>query len=88
MILLGGLFGLVLVGGFWIEPHLKHLHGRRYAPNLPVVEQAAAARAYHFWHAGILALNLALIGGLVVYVWRVANPSDAPRFISSVKFRG
>lgn len=86
--LLSGLLLLVLAGGLWIEPHLESLHVRHYTPNAPAVERAAAARSFRFWHAGFEVFNVALIAGLVVYVWRVANPTDAPRFISSVKFRG
>jgi hypothetical protein len=87
-ILLGGLLALVLIGGVWIEPQLNRLHSRRYAANAAPVEQAAAARAYRFWQAGLAAINVLMMAGLVFYVWRIANPSDAPRFISSVKFRG
>ena len=88
MTLLGGLLALVLIGGVWIEPHLKHLHAERYAPNAQPLQQAAAAQSFRLWRAGGLALNVFMIVGLVVYVWRIANPSDAPRFISSIKFRG
>lgn len=88
MALLAGLFGLVLVGGVWLEPHLKTLHARRHAPNVQPVEREAAARSFRLWQTGLLVLNVAMIAGLVVYVWRVAHPSDAPRFISSMKFRG
>lgn len=88
VVLIGGLLALVLIGGLGIEPHLEILHARRYAPNASAVERTAAARSCGYWQAGFQLLNLAMIAGLVVYVWRVANPSDAPRFISSVKFRG
>jgi len=88
MMLVGALLALVLIGGLWVEPHLEKLHDRRYAPNVQPVERETAARSYRLWHIGLLALDMSMIAGLVVYVWRVAHPSDAPRFISSVKFRG
>ena len=88
MVLLGGLLALVLAGGGWIAPRLKQLHARHHAPGTPPVEHEAAAQSFRLWHAGLQILNGVMIAGLVVYVWRVANPSDAPRFISSVKFRG
>jgi hypothetical protein len=88
MFLLGGLLAVVLICGLWIEPHLETLHNRRYAPGIQTVERAAAARSLRFWQAGFVVLNSLMMAGLVVYVWRVANPSDAPRFISSIKFRG
>lgn len=88
LVLVGGLLTLVLLGGSLIGPRLESLHSRHHATNAPPAERAAAASAYRLWHAGLQVLNALMIAGLVVYVWRVANPSDAPRFISSVKFRG
>ena len=84
--LLAGLLALVGLG-FWVEPRLKQLHTTRYAANTPPAQRDAAAKSFRLWHAGSRALNLVMLAGLVVYVWRVANPPDAPRFISSVKFR-
>ena len=86
--LLGGLLVLTLVGGFWVEPHLARLHVQRFSPNASLIEQQAAAKNWRIWHAGFELLNVGMIAGLVVYTWRLANPSDAPRFISSIKFRG
>jgi hypothetical protein len=86
--LLAGLLTLVLIGGMWVEPRLKKLHTIRYAVNTQSDQRDAAAKSFGIWHAGSQIINLAMIAGLVIYVWRVANPLDAPRFISSVKFRG
>ncbi|MFO1486909.1 MAG: DUF4149 domain-containing protein [Verrucomicrobiota bacterium] len=86
-ILLGGLIALVLVSGWWIEPRMNQLHKVRHSSS-SVVERESAAKAYRWWHAAFQFLHVTMIGGLIVYSWRVANPSDAPRFISSVKFRG
>ena len=33
------------------------------------------------------ALNLLVLAGLAVYVWRVGSPSDPTRFVSAAKFR-
>jgi len=88
LVLLAGLLVLVLLGGGWLEPRLEQLHARRHTPNVQPADREAAARSFRLWQAGLRVLNAAMMGGLVVYVWRVANPSDAPRFISSVKFRG
>ena len=67
---------------------MKQLHARHHAPNVPLIERESAAKSFRIWQAGLLVVNVAMLAGLVVYVWRIANPSDAPRFISSVKFRG
>ena len=47
--LLAGLLVLVLLGGIWLEPHLKQLHARRHAPNVQPVEREAAAKSFRFW---------------------------------------
>jgi hypothetical protein len=86
--LLAGLLTMVLIGGVWVEPRLKKLHATRYAANTQSDQRDAAAKSFRVWQACSQVINLVMIAGLVVYVWRVANPSDAPRFISSVKFRG
>jgi hypothetical protein len=33
-----------------------------------------------------LVVNFFIVGGLAVYLWRAANPSDTTRFVSAVKF--
>ena len=88
MLLLAGLLGLVLINGVWLQPKIKGSHAVRYAPNIQPGLRESAARSYHFWEIGAQCVNALMLAGLVVYVWRVAHPSDAPRFISSVKFRG
>jgi hypothetical protein len=88
LVLLAGLLALVLIGGVWVEPRLKKLHATRYAANMQPDQREAAAKSFRLWQAGSQVIDLAMIAGLVVYVWRIANPSDAPRFISSIKFRG
>ena len=85
--LLGALFVLTLVGGNGLQPKLKALHHTRYYSNQQA-EKDAATQSFRLWHGISQVLNVLMIGGLVFYLWRTANPSDTPRFISSVKFRG
>jgi len=85
--LLTGLLALVLIGGLWLQPRLATLHTARYATNATPDERDAAAKSFRLWHAGSQVIHVLMIAGLVIYVWRVAHPSDAPKFISSVKFR-
>lgn len=85
--LLTVLFAITLVGGNALQPKLKALHETQYS-NAPVSQRQAAKKSFALWHGVSQVLNLIMIGGLVVCVWRTANPSDTPRFISSVKFRG
>jgi hypothetical protein len=85
--LLIGLFALALFGGNVVQPRLSELHKVRSFDAQPA-RRDLAAHSFAVWRFVSQSINLVLIGGLVVYVWRVANPSDTPRFISSVKFRG
>jgi hypothetical protein len=77
-----------LVGGGALQPHLKTLHEKHYAVNAQPAARESAARWFRVWHALAQFLNVVMIGGLVIYVWRAANPRDTLRFVSSVKFRG
>lgn len=81
------LFAITLVGGNALQPKLKALHQVRYS-SAPQAERQAAQKSFALWHGVSQVLNVIVIGGLVLYVWRTANPSDTARFISSVKFRG
>ena len=50
-------------------------------------ERDAAAKSFSTWHGAAQAGNLLMIFGLAVYVWRVANPSDALRFLNPMHIR-
>lgn len=78
---------ITLFGGAWLQPKLQKLNQVRYS-NAAAAEREDARKSFLLWHGISQALNLFMIGGLVVHVWRTTNPSDTPRFISSVKFRG
>jgi uncharacterized protein DUF4149 len=85
--LLAVLFLLTVVGGNGLQPKLQRLREVRYLSAVPA-ERDEATRSFALWHRVSLGLNFLMIGGLIVYIWRVANPSDNARYISSVKFRG
>jgi len=86
--LLLGLLAIVWINGGLLGPHLRQLHTRHYAGNVQPAERLAAGRSFRIWHVVGQFLNTVLIGGLVVRVWRVSNPADDVRFVSSMKFRG
>jgi hypothetical protein len=88
---LGLLAGLILVGlfgGFLLQPRLKQWHAIRYSSTATVEQREAAGRSFKTWHAGSQIANLLMLTGLAGYLWRVANPEDQPRFVSTTKFRG
>jgi hypothetical protein len=84
---LAGLAVLVLVNSAWLQPRLREFHTARFRAA-QTTEREAAARSYRLWQPVSDALQLFVIGGLLVYIWRVTNPPDPARFVSSVKFRG
>jgi hypothetical protein len=84
--LLTGMCAAVLVGGYWLQPKLKNLHASKYGLNTPPEIREAAARSFRTWHVVSQVVNVLVVGGLAVYLWRAANPSDPTRFVSSVKF--
>jgi hypothetical protein len=86
--LLVGLCSLALLGGGWLQPKLKNLHRVKYNTAAPAAQREAAGRSFRTWHAVSQGANLLLLGGLGLYLWRVANPADATRFVNTAKFRG
>jgi hypothetical protein len=85
--LLLGLCVAVVAGGYWIQPKLKRLHATKYAAHQPPEIQQAAARSFRAWHGVSMSVNLLVVAGLAIYLWRVANPVEEARFVSAVRFR-
>ncbi|MBC8095619.1 MAG: hypothetical protein H7Y43_07390 [Akkermansiaceae bacterium] len=86
--LLAGLLVYGMIGHNLLQPHLKSLHTTRFSVQAKPAHRAAASKSYSRWETFSYVMNFVVIGGLIVYFWRITNPAEAPRFISSVKFRG
>ena len=84
--LLIGVASAALVGGYWLQPRLKGLHATKYGVNSRAEIREAAARSFKAWHGVSQVVNLLVVGGLGIYLWRAANPHDQTRFVSAVKF--
>jgi hypothetical protein len=82
-----GLFWVLLVEGYWIEPKLKDLHALRYASGTPKEQREAANSSFEAWRQISQVFNLLVVCGVPFYLWRVATPSDPARFVSANKFR-
>jgi hypothetical protein len=65
---------------------MKGLHTTKYAVNTRPEIRQAADRSFRAWHGVSEVINLFMVGGLAVYLWRAANPSDPTRFVSAAKF--
>jgi hypothetical protein len=84
--LLIGLCSAALFGGYELQPKLKALHAAKYGVSTRPEMREAANRSFKVWHGVSQVVNLVLVGGLAVYLWRAANPSDPTRFVSAMKF--
>ena len=79
---------LGLVGGTWLLPKMKQLHATKYDARSTPALRESAARSFSAWHGLSQVLNLLALASLTGYLWRAANPPDAPWFVSATKFRG
>lgn len=87
-------FGLVsalaavgLLGGLVLQPRLHDWHYFKYWGKTAEV-QAHAAKLFAVWHGISQGVNLLVIIGLILYLWRTARPSETPRFVAFNKIRG
>jgi hypothetical protein len=79
---------LGLSGGFLLQPKLKKLHLQKYSAQVSTEIRTGAERSFRIWHGVSQTMNLFMLGGLLVYFWRISNPPGASRFSSAGKFRG
>lgn len=80
------IFALFLGGltqSYGLQPKLSARLVAEHNPNSRPQEREQAGSSYRAWHLLSTALNLVLLGGLAVYLWRVANPPDEMRFLGS-----
>jgi hypothetical protein len=82
-----GLLALALAGGLWAQPKMNALHEVKYFGK-KAEQQAEASKAFSQWHAAAESVNLLVIGGLIIYLWRVSGPPESPRFGGFSKIRG
>ena len=81
-----GLTSAALIGGYWLQPRLKALHATKYSTNNRPEIREAAAHSFKAWHGASQVVNLLMVSGLAVYLWRAANPHDQTRYVSAVMF--
>lgn len=84
--LLVALFLLTLIGSNAIQPALVRLNRKHYTAA-QTVDRDSAGKSFRLLHVTGRVLNILIIGGLILYTWRVGTPSDRLRFVSPVQFR-
>jgi hypothetical protein len=80
--------GIALVGGFFFQPKLRGLHATMYSTSVESAEREQARRQFGIFHGISSSLNLVAMILLTAHLWRVANPPEPARFVSTQKFRG
>ena len=87
--LLAGICLLSLIGGLWLQPTIRKLHAVKYGRSeyYSPAQKGQAARSLALWHGSARVIDLLVLAGLGVYLWRIANPGDTPRFVPASKFR-
>jgi hypothetical protein len=85
---LSGLLTLALAGSLWLCPKLTHLQRAQYSPTISPASRAAGQHSFDVWDGVFQIVNIVMMGGVVVYFWRVTHPQDERRFVDPAKFRG
>ena len=78
--LLLGIFALGLVGGYSLQPKLRALHRTIYGPGSTAQQIDQAKQSFKLWHATSQGLNVVVLGGVAVYLWRVTTPGSGYRY--------
>jgi hypothetical protein len=84
--LLGLMMVIVVVNQSVVQPRLKQAHLDSFVRPSPLDRQAAH-RTYERWRTYSQIGDWLMVGGLALYLWRVANPPETMRFFSATKFR-
>lgn len=79
-----GLFVLVLLETYGFQPKLHQLHRIRYGVGGKVTytEAQKARKSFSLWHGFSQAVNVVVLGGTLVYLWRVSQPPPSVRFVN------
>ena len=88
LVLVLALFGLGLAGGYGIQPKLQRLHKVMYnvGGQQTAAEMALARRSFGIWHGTSQVLNVLVLVGVGVYLWRLHTATDQLRFITPTRF--
>jgi hypothetical protein len=85
--LLGLLFLIGFLGSVWLGPKLVNLQRAQFVPALSAEARVAAQRRFDTWHAVFQVVNVAVIAGVGLHLWRLGNPQDEALFVMPTNFR-
>jgi hypothetical protein len=81
------MLAVALAGGLWAQPKMNNWHLVKYFGTVPE-QRAQAGKSFAIWHAAAESANLLVMGGLIVYLWRVSMAPETTRFGGLNKIRG
>jgi hypothetical protein len=85
------IFGLFLGGlgqSYGLQPKIKQLLVLEYGRMSRPEEREAAGRSCRVWRAVSTGMNVLLLAGLGIYLWRVSHPPDEMRFVGATNLPG
>jgi len=85
--LVSSLTGIGLLIGLLLQPRMHDWHYFKYWGRTAEIREHAA-KLFGIWHGISESVNLLIIVALIIYLWRTARPSEAPRFVAFNKIRG
>jgi len=85
--LAGSLMGVGMLSGLWLQPRMHAWHYLKYWGGTPEIQERAG-RLFGAWHGISQCVNLLVIAGLIVYLWRTSRPAETQRFGGLGKMRG
>jgi hypothetical protein len=82
-----GLLAVAMIGGLWLQPKMQVLHKLHYFGKT-AEQRDEAGKTFALWHGASESVNLLVIAGLIIYLWRVSKPDDQPVSGIFSKIRG
>jgi hypothetical protein len=78
--IVAGALGLSLIGGLWVQPHLREFRQTMYAPTASAEQKAAAEHSFGVLHGVSELANLVMLAGLLVYLVNVSRQEESARY--------
>jgi hypothetical protein len=88
LLLIFGLFLGGLAQTYGLQTKIKRLLLLQHAANGSFEQRRAAEYSGRLWRAASAGLNLILLSGLGIYLWRLSNTPDEMRFVGASDFTG
>jgi hypothetical protein len=75
-----GVFAVGLIGGYAVKPQMRTLHDKQYDRGYSAEQKKKLANGHSLLRGFVHVTNALACVTLLVYMWRLSNPPDAPRF--------